>query len=238
MAIGLAAGLHAVLFLPVRPLVDPEGGIRMEVPVTHYLAGGHAAFPMSGPGVRTVSSPVLFSLPSSMGFSRGFLGERIQTPRFDPGSGKPERFLDAPGMRRGNGLNSSDLMLTTRIGSEPGIPDDVYSAAADKPAGRRVSIAPELKSRVVGGVVLPAELNQEVAKPWAVRAEVSISEQGVVQHVFLEEPLDSAPLNQSILKMLHGLNFSAGEQVEGIVEIYSPETQPLPRSGNDAERSE
>ncbi|QBG47567.1 hypothetical protein EGM51_09235 [Verrucomicrobia bacterium S94] len=234
-ALGLAAGIHVLLFIPVHPLEDPEGGINMDVPATRYQAGGHTAFPMSGPGVRTVSSPVLFSLPSSIGFSREFLGDRIQTPRFDPGSGKPERFLDVQGMHRRNELNSSELMLTTSIGSGPGVPDDIYRAAPEKTAARRVSIAPELKSRVVGGIVLPAELNQDVSKPWAVRAEVSISEQGVVQHVFLEKPLDSAPLNRSVLKMLYGLNFSAGKPVEGIVEIYSPETQPAPESVSDAE---
>ncbi|MDZ8119756.1 hypothetical protein P9H32_14095 [Pontiella sp. NLcol2] len=238
MATGIAVVFHAALFLPIRPLVGATAGVHMDVPSTRYQSGGHTSFSRSGPRVRTVSSPVLFSLPSKMGFSREFFRERIQTPRFDPGSGTPERFLDVPGMRRRKALNSENLMLIALIGSEPAVPDDVYGADVEKPAARRVSLAPELKSRLVGGVVLPAELNQEVSKPWAVRAEVSISGDGLVEHVFLEEPLDSAPLNQSVLKMLHGLNFSAGDQVEGVVEIYSPETQPVPPSVSDAGEEE
>ena len=42
--------------------------------------------------------------------------------------------------------------------------------------------------------------------------------------MFLEQPLESAPLNQQVLQLLYGLRFKPGAgSVEGSIEIYSPE---------------
>lgn len=226
-AVFLAVGLHAILFLVITSSTGSGLTGHPVAPKTSYLASGYGKFPMAGTDIRTLSSPVLFSLPSSMGFSRDFLSERIESQRFEPGSAQSERFLNAPLVQGSSDLDSNELMLSSQIGSEPRVPDDIYGGESKKPSARRVTLAPELKSRVVGGVVLPSELNQEVSKAWEARAEVSVSEDGVVQHVFLQQPLESPELNQSILRLLRGLQFSPGDKVEGTVEIYSPEIKPL-----------
>ena len=75
--------------------------------------------------------------------------------------------------------------------------------------------------------MLPPELNQPKVTAWEVRADVSVTEEGFVRHVFLTKPLDEAPLNQSVIRLLHGLHFRPGkEPTEGRIEIYSPETSP------------
>ena len=60
---------------------------------------------------------------------------------------------------------------------------------------------------------------------WEVRADITVSSEGVVEHVFLEQPLETAALNQSILRLLHGLRFKPGDNtMVGHIEVYSPGT--------------
>lgn len=227
----LATGLHAVLFVLLKPnMRDGLAGIPV-TPNTSYLSSPPGLSPMTGTEVRTISSPVLFSLPSKMGFSRELSEQDVQTQLKFSQELNPEQFLEAGMERVDGGLDVNKLMLTSILAEGPSIPDEVYAGKQDQPFARRVSFAPELKSRLVNGVVLPTELNQEASKAWEVRADVSVSSAGTVDHVFLEKPLESAPLNQGILRLLYSLQFKSGEPVNGRVEIYSPETRELGGDG-------
>ena len=104
------------------------------------------------------------------------------------------------------------------------MPEVVVDAAPSRTTGTRVVLAPELKTRLVGGIVLPPELNGSVETPWEVHASVSVSEQGSVSHILLEQPLESPERNQQVLRLLYSLRFKAGDPVESGIDIYSPET--------------
>ncbi|MEA2068272.1 MAG: hypothetical protein U9P12_03630 [Verrucomicrobiota bacterium] len=222
----LAAALHALLFLAVRPTNgEGLGGVRV-APETRYLAMATGKLPMAGTGIRTTKSPVVFSLPSGMGFSHELLVQDVATPLNTFSRPVPaENFLeiDHPvAHEAGLSLFPLDLMLTAGEASAPALPVDVFQPLEKRPAARRVTLAPELKDRMVGGVVLPPLLNQEAPNAWEVRASVSVSEMGSVRHVFLDQPLDSEPLNQQVLQLLYSLRFKPGESIEGGIEIYSP----------------
>ncbi|WP_372795299.1 hypothetical protein [Pontiella sp.] len=230
----IAMVFHAGLFFVVQP--KPAEVLRGELPTpprTFFMTPGGEDLPVNGTPVRTIVSPVLFSLPSAMGFSRELYEQKIETPRFIPKSGTPEQFLEADPVGPGVGIDSQALMLTTTLAGAPDIPGEVFGAEKKGPSARRVTLAPELKDRIVGGVVLPAELNQDVSNAWEVRAKLHVSGEGVVQHVFLEKPLESAPLNVEILKLLYGLQFNEGTPLDGTVEIYSAE--PARTNGEAAE---
>jgi hypothetical protein len=228
-AVLFAVLLHAALFALVRPSVDRGlGGIPV-APNTRFLSRTDGGNPMNGNVARVVGSPVLFSLPSKMGFSRELQEQDVVTRLIFSQQVDSQQFLEVPSMQGGEPLNSQELMISTSASKAPAIPFDVFQRLENGPSARRVTLVPELKERIVGGVVLPASLNQEVAKPWEVRAEISVSEQGTVKHVFLNQPLESASLNLRILQLLYGLEFNPGEPVDGLVEIYSPElTKPTP----------
>lgn len=218
--------LHAALFVLVRPGTHVKlGGIPV-VPNTAFLGHTGGTLPRMGNDPRVVNSPVLFSLPSAMGFSRELLKQDVQTRLSFSQQVEPEQFLDAALMQKKGVLASQDLMISPLVLQSPSIPADIFMKQEKGPSARRVTLAPELKDRLVGGVVLPQELNQPAEKSWEVRAEISVSEQGTVRHVFLNQPLESAPLNMRILQLLYGLHFNPGEPVEGVVEIYSPESKP------------
>lgn len=219
--------LHVALFVLIRPATSNGLSGTPVAPNTSYLARGDGrSVPMGGVDVRVMASPVLFSLPSSMGFSRELLTQDVRTPLIFSQPVESEQFLEVGLVRKNAELDARQLMLTTQVPRSPELPEDVFQTSEKRLAARRVTLAPELKERMVGGVVLPPELNQEVSKAWGVRAQISVSEQGKVRHVFLDEPLESAPMNMRILQLLHSLKFNAGEPVDGMVEIYSPESTP------------
>jgi len=230
LAICLAVMMHLLLFMVVRP-ADGNGLSGAPVPPeTYYLARPSGPLPASGSGVRAVWSPLLFSLPSEMGFSRILLLEKLRTRLTFRQPDEPESFLEVEPASRYAGAEAvpQELMLTTGEHAAPRPPSGTFPPRGNPPAPRhRVYVAPELKERLVGGIVLPSELNKEVETAWEARADISISKQGVVQHVFLEQPLEAAPLNQAIIQLLHGLRFKpGGGSVEGRIEIYSPEAVP------------
>ncbi|MDF7800521.1 hypothetical protein P4C99_13670 [Pontiellaceae bacterium B1224] len=226
-AILIAALMHAALFVLVRPQTQVKlGGIPV-VPKTAFLGNTGETFPTFGNDPRVVNSPVLFSLPSAMGFSRELTQWDVETRLTFSQQVESEQFLDAALMQKATDLDMQDLMVSSMAAPSLAIPADIFQKQEKGPSARRVTLAPELKERIVGGVVLPQELNQPAAKPWEVRAEVRVSEQGAVQHVFLNQPLESSALNMRILQLLYGLQFTPGEPVDGLVEIYSPESKPV-----------
>jgi len=221
----VAVGFHGALFFMVQP---PQGGVLpggMPVPPrTFFMSAGGEDVPMEGTSVRTIVSPALFSLPSSIGFSRVLYGQKIQTPRFMPNPKSPEHFLKAHPVQPGVKVEPQKLMLTSTMAGAPDVPDYIYQMDVQRPSARRVTLAPDLKQRLIGGIVLPTELNQSTDSAWEVSAQLRVSDEGVVEQVFLKKPLESAPLNMEILKLLYGLQFNAGEPVDGVIEIYSPES--------------
>ncbi|MDH3982408.1 MAG: hypothetical protein OES84_05835 [Kiritimatiellaceae bacterium] len=225
-----AVVLHALLFFAVTPSVGEPPSIAA-APVTRYFAQGAGPFPMSENDIRTLKSPILFSLPSGMGFSRELHLNDVSTMLDTlPCPMQTEIFLNVvPSSEIDlDPLVTRDLLVITDREATPGLPSDIFQALEKRPAARRVTVAPELKERLDGGIVLPSELNQEVSKPWEVRASISVSEGGAVRHVFLDEPLESPRLNQQILQLLRGLRFKPGEPLEGHIEIYSPEATIAP----------
>jgi len=228
LAVCFAVMMHLLLFMAVRP-VNGNGLVGAPVPPeTHYLAKPFGQLPASGSSIRAIWSPLLFSLPSEMGFSRALLQEKLRTRLTFRQPDEPESFLEIDPVSRNTGVkfDPQDLMLTTGKSAAPRPPSGASQPLETRPAPRRVYMVPELKERLVGGVVLPPELNK-TAEAWAIRADMRISKEGVVQHVFLEHPQESTQLNQSIIQTLHGLRFKPGAApVEGRIEIYSPETIP------------
>lgn len=229
LAVGLAVAMHLLLFIVVRPVNGSGLSGALVPPETHYLAPPSGSVPEPGIDIRTVWSPLLFSLPSEMGFSRDLLQEKLRTRLTFRQSDATESFLevDLASRKVGEELVSQELLVAAGRKMAPHPPSSASRLLENQPAPRRVYVDPELKARLVGGVVLPPELNMPVDAAWEIHADMRISKQGTVQHVFLEQPLEAASLNQAIIRLLHGLGFKSGDgPVEGRIEIYSPGAAP------------
>ena len=226
MAASLAILLHLLLFLAVRP----SGGHGLvsapKPPETHYLSSGSAL----GDDARITGSPVLFSLPSRLGFSHALLHAGLRTRLTLKQRKEADAFLEidpAPPEAA-----PEKLMLTAGGNSAPELPETAVQPLKKQPSAQRIHISPGLKERLVDGIVLPPELNRETATAWQVQAEVGISSRGEVLHVFLDRPLEPEALNQQVLQLLHGLRFKPGDApAEGRIELYSPETARKPAEG-------
>jgi hypothetical protein len=227
----LAFMMHLLLFLMVRsPNQDSLVGLRVP-PDTRYLGTSFSKGIQVGGNARTVWSPILFSLPSNMGFSRAILEERpklsqtLSGPQVDS-----EPFLDVTFASKDAGMQifPQELMVTTESISSPPLPEVSNLEASSILAAPRVYVDPGLKDRLAGGIVLPLVLNQPTRIPWEVHADISISKDGQVRHVLLDQPLESEKLNQVVIRLLHGLHFkSADRPAEGRIEIYSLEDPAL-----------
>jgi hypothetical protein len=226
LATGAALSLHLLLFVAVVPSRGHSSDRSAAPPLTRYLPASAGETVKTESDVRRVRSPVLFSLPSSIGFTQELLNNDVRTKLSFLQPVETEQFLEvaAGPQYSGKRLAPLELRISSRERTLP-LPIDPVDRAAPRRAATRVVLAPELKSRLVGGIVLPPELNGPVETPWEVHASISVSEQGAVRHILLEQPLDAPERNQQVLRLLYGLRFKAGKPVESSIDIYSPETE-------------
>ncbi len=224
MAVGLGLLMHSLLFVAAKPSNGAARSPDWKPPRTDY-AFMNGMDDVDAVAVRTVNSPVLFSLPLDVGFSGELQHHDVQNQKvFSPLPVQAEHFLDIDSVsaQAVGRLRSDDLMISARV-RPPRLPDDAAAAEQSQIQTRRVMLPPDIRNRLIGSIVLPPALNQPSETPWTARASVSISEQGVVEHVFLEQPLESSVMNQQVLQLIYSLRFKAGIAAESIVEIYSPE---------------
>ena len=224
VAVVVASTMHLLLFAAVRP----RNGGPADVPVppeTSYMFPDPLEAEPNAISVRTLWSPVLFSLPSRMGFSSELQDreERMRLSFSRPAMVECFFEVDPSSLVSDASIDRQKLMLTASTGGAPLPPADLFQSPGKRPSAPRASLSPGLRERLVGGIVLPPGLNRPAATPWEVHATVRVAADGVVQHVFIDKPLESAALNQQVLRLLYSLRFKSGEPVEGFVEIYSPE---------------
>lgn len=227
LAAALAVILHLVLFVAVRPSPAKELSGESAPPDTYYLAKAGSKLSVNETDPRKVWSPLLFSLPSEQGFSNDSLSKMPRSPTFDLTPSGLGHFLElgAPTRTTGVQILPQTFMLTAVEKIAPQLPASEFQPEGKLLSARRVYVAPELKERLVGGIILPPELNKEVDEAWEVHASISISEEGEVRHVFLDHPLEPPQLNRQVQRLLRSLRFKPGvSAVEGRIEIYSPET--------------
>lgn len=227
MALGIAALSHGLMFAFARPLYRTSSAVAVPVPPrTRYTIETEAMDDATASG-RLLNSPVLFSLPSEVGFSSGLAANDVQTRKtFIQPQLRSEQFLQIASPSRGKeqALQADELMISAAA-RRPIIPEQGTGVVRTFPTSRRVMLEPALRARLMGGIVLPSELNREVEQPWQVTASLSISDQGAVDHVFIEKPLVPSRLNEQVLRLLYGLRFRPGRTATGTIEIYSPEAR-------------
>ncbi|MCF7848722.1 MAG: hypothetical protein K9M45_07730 [Kiritimatiellales bacterium] len=234
-AVGSAVALHLLFFSLFRAAPQSYTQDHPAPPSTGYLFSPTATAAASAAGdARLVWSPVLFAFPSKMGFSRDLLQERLHTRLSFKQEREEESFLVAEdGLLVGkDAVPVAKLSLSSARRPGPPLPVSPVEPGGSELSSRRIYMAPELKSRLKGGVELSADLNKAGWSAWQALADVTVSEQGTVRHVFLEKPLQPPELNQAVLQTIYRLTFSpAAWPVHGRIEIYSPE---ISASGGDA----
>lgn len=228
IASGIAVGLHVLLFFGVPTTETSDSMLRRKAPFT-----GYNVFPATADdvlvgvnAVRVFNSPVHFSLPTSMGFSRFLEVERVEARTFFVPQVEEETFLDmelpVQRIRSAEDFHKLQVLRADRSLAVP--PINTVSTGVVFP--KRFLMDDVLLDRLAADPVFPEEFDQPVEKAWEISATVQVAESGRVEHVFLEHPVENAVLNQKILQFLYGLRFTAGTAIEAKVRIYSPEATP------------
>ena len=219
--------MHILLFTAVKP----SGGARLRdpVPPRTLYPGASVDAGIDQTVVRRIKSPAVFSMPSELGFSRELQQHDVQNRKtITPLPMRSEHFHEVGFSAFNNGANlDSDQLMIFAARRAPELPLR-HGQGIPEMAAKRVKMAPGLMERLMGGIVLPADLNQPVEKPWTIHASITISEQGAVEHVFLDRPLEENSLNQQALQVLYSLRFKPGAALESSLEIYSPQTAVTP----------
>lgn len=225
VATGVAVGLHVILFLGATKANDRSELRRRTAPFV-----GYNTLPVSGDdtlvsanAVRILNSPVLFSLPSSVGFSRFLRINDVETKKSFVQQVYAEAFLEVDPLDYLAQKSSDVTQLRVLSPSRKlGIPRKATSFKAS-PVLKLFLLSDALEERLINDPELPFAFSDPTEKAWEVIAQINVSESGRVEHVFLEHPVESKELNQQILLFLYGLRFAPGLPIEGTVELHSIE---------------
>jgi hypothetical protein len=172
------------------------------VPHAHYLPARAAASPTD---LRVMWSPVLFALPTPMGFSRtpstseGRERPRVQRPSLEP------QLMPSPQMASGKPVVPAPLRPTFKDGVNFRVDEEtpVFTAPPLSANALAMELLDGLASRRTAAPALPTLPAELTADSWTVIAHLEIGRDGGVQHVFLDPPSASAAFNAQLVQSLY-----------------------------------
>ena len=232
LAIPLAVSWFAVWGLLLQPFeYMPSRSAPHFQPHVRYLAtqtAGTAGGAQSD--LRVMWSPVLFALPTPMGFSRASAaGEGRDHPRIQRPVIEPVLLQPAP---VGTGLPV--VQVPTRPPFLDGVNFRLDGIAPVFPAVQASSntLAFEFLDGLAGGraldtplPALPADL---VADAWSIVAHLDVGREGGVRDVFLEVPTSSPEFNAAVAQALYHWRFApASTAVSGVIHLHHA-VRPVP----------
>lgn len=208
-AVLLAAVWHLILFgFSARPAT--RGTAWPVVPAVTYLP-----LPVDNTvtgfqrDVRAVWSPILFSLPSAVGFSHAALTNRIGfQPPLEIPPAAPFYLHRAASEFEPIALSAGGIAT----GAMTGLPRSVPAGGLELPAlampvtSTGATLQVELSGSFGGGkfvdMRVPVDVSVMKEKPWEVSAFVKMNDEGRVVHAFLETPSPLREVNALLVRTL------------------------------------
>ena len=210
-------------FWSPEPFV-PFRSVSHFVPHARFLPGQAVVAGGAAQGdLRVMWSPVLFALPTPMGFSRapsdgeGHDRPRVQRPSIEP------LLLSPPPAMSASAVVTAVPLPTFADGAHFQL-DEAAPVFALLPANTNL-----LTVEIVGDLagfqalekplpVLPPELT---ADSWTVIAHIDLDRFGNVRHVFLDPPSSLAAFNAQLLQALYRWRFAAiTTEVHGAIHLH------------------
>lgn len=233
----LAVGLHAFWLWAVHwPAMLPSAAAAAAGPRLLYVGGASAAMP-DAQLQRDLWSPVLFALPSEVGFSpregAGVLPARpsLQGP---PPSGVLLARASAPTKEPVRPLPS---LIATVAATDERLdfpPSEPVFPVAGETTGFTLHVwwpdgEPDLRG---GGGTSPRELAAWLdERPWEAQALITFDPQGSASTVFLERPTQVRERNEAIARGLRKLRVAPAAEARTVRVMlqYEQEILPAPR---------
>ncbi len=179
---------------------------------------------------RAISSPVLFALPTPLGFSRGALSPAGLEP--------PPAPLDTNIALRG--LPAPTSLVASIARTTPG-EAAVAARSLDWPSDKNETARAATSSVIVvvcqlAGVstqtrIVPIETNSvwADAQSWDATARVSLDAQGWPERVMLTKPSSVTNFNEQLVRLLSTMNFGSAGSREGRVVVRCDGNPDAPR---------
>lgn len=238
-AILLAVGWHA-FWLAWLTCASPPARLHPPTPATvTYLPAVPSQVPIPASDVRAIRSPSIFSLPTTIGFSRELLAR-------DSAARPPYQIRDTAAIF----LRREVPVEGEKAGAEPAwaalspsatsAPRGAYGEEPAFSQPRRSSL-PGVDMELMGDLREAKPLEQPLPKPaelgaertWELGARLLVGADGRVRHVFLVSPAASATINEVMLRHLYRWRFEpGGGEIWGRVNLRS-----MP-GGTEARRQE
>ena len=173
--------------------------------------------------VREVQSPLLFAFPSTAGYSAEMDSSVTRTELRFAKTVQREYFLDT-----GYAGEPEDSLVVLSDFVEQGIPvieEPAYALRWESHNDQSVVFSDNLQRR---WMTSSFDLPEEIEGSFFVHAQIEVSEQGRVKHLFVESPIENEVWNQAVVCALYALQFEAGLRESGWVEARSRSTKEIP----------
>ncbi len=219
VSVMLAILWHAPL-LRFRPHdAVPPAVVAASLPTLRYWPVSETADPeRPAADVRVIWSPVLFSLPSRVGFGTR-PAETVRPQPFDF-STPPCVFTTPPGREEMAGAVALPAYPTPRLLPKPYAPPVFMSNAALRLVVRVDAMDDALRQRLRD--VHLDEPNSDIGRPWEAVLWIRFDEMGVPQNIFLDSliPSDAPPsLGRDILITARRWRLAPGPPIEGRIQL-------------------
>jgi hypothetical protein len=224
IAIGFALVWHAVAWstLTLAPRRTPvERPAAPRVVYMPLMANGDVTNQLSD--ARVVWSPVLFSLPSPLGFSKPFPGFN-GAPRPINGltTGPPEPLITDPAPAPGSQLGQTEAYrqrLQEPAALAPPVSGTLVPAPVDPEASCTVTLAQGLSPELVANHPFPLRGEELGKRPWEARAALVFTEEGLPRSVVLQESSGDAARDDLLVRRLYQWRATPGAPARGIVVV-------------------
>ena len=200
-----ALAWHGLLLGALRPARSPRPRRPPKPPSVRYLPGPHAG--ASWTDARWLWSPVLFSLPSPVGFSRvRDEGESVRTPLAPPPPAP--RFRDAPPAPPEDGPAVLPPRTSAAAAHWNGLLDGAAPAFSPGPRGPlRLAGAWLADDFERGPADPPAAL---AARAWEARAQIEFDPRGVPERVLVDPPGEDPAFDRELARWLWSWRLKPG----------------------------
>ena len=173
--------------------------------------------------VREVQSPLLFAFPSTAGYSAEMDSSTTRTELRFAKTVQREYFLETGyAAEPGNPLDVLGDSVEQEI---PIMEEPAYALRWGFHEGQTVVMSDNLQRR---WVTSSFDSSDEIEGSFFIRAQIEVSEQGRVKHLFVESPIENGVWNQAVVRALYAMQFEAGSREPGWVEARSRSAKEIP----------
>lgn len=218
IAILIALVWHVFAWLRITEQPEEEMTTAQRVaPELTYLPEYASNAATAESDARTLMTPVLFSLPSTVGFSKPIMQYREGMQEGNYKLRKDMAFLEHSITPRDENFLSWPRHMDSQVAfilNNPAITKPRTTLSRDRIVDPKPSVYVSFTGELDGNLFESREIDPELEKtfepPWKATAAVSFDQAGLPTQLFLETPTEQPELNSAIVRNLYTWRLQSG----------------------------